>query len=1302
MGKYNIGRELLLRENTSHSKALGRIKPNSMVLEFGPAGGAMTEYLRDELNCQVYIVELDKDDFDKAIVFAKDGLCGNASDLEWLTKFSQVRFDYILFMDILEHLYDPDIVLKNAVSLLRDNGRILVSVPNIAHSSIIINLLQNKFEYKPEGLLDNTHIRFFTYYSLHKMLDSSGLTVTLEDATYMHPNNTEFSNDYMNLNGNTDILKSKKFEAVYQFVFESVKTEFFGENEVEVEKKIIHNPFLNALSYASVYFDTGDGFSEADKILIPFSPGKFSISANLTPNVKILRFDPVENALCAFKNLEIFSDTGYLKYENINGYKAGEYQFFLSKDPQFLITPNPGTTWIRIEGELVVCPDDFFCGFFSETKKLSTQLHQVSQEVVVLQGDKAHLQNQKNDLQSEKEKLLVDIALQKQKSQWEKDALENQIEQLNESKEEADEYLNGIISRLLTEKEQILQSKFWRMTKPARIIVEGIKRVVSRTPKEDNTLSEPEEVVYNVELCEYDDSTLRVEGWGFHTENEPMEFNICIAANGREYKTQTVYGLSRKDVYALYQDEYDGISEHIGFCSTFKIEYLFDFTVNLEYIVNNRSYVKEIKRVRLSFPSKIAFYLSKCKKHGIRKSFYQLRKLGLTQFFSSLGKPRFLPQSENVGEKVELCGWLNDNYATKPFAHNSKYSYSKKIDIILPVYNGFEYLDALFKSIPLTELDYNLYVVEDCSTDARVLPLLDSIALNDNRITILKNEKNLGFVKSVNKGLNYAKNHVVLINSDIELPQFWLERLMYPILFNEKVASSTPFTNAGTLNSFPVIGIDNPLFEGLTCNQTDEAFSFIKPMYATVPTGMGFCMGMNRDAINEIGILDEIFAKGYGEENDWCQRAINAGYSNVMVENLFVYHKHGGSFSSAEKDALIAENSKVLAGRYPNYNSDVSVFFAMDVLKPVREIVSMRLLTLKKSKKQFLVFDHNIGGGATDYLNKKIKNDIANGYSFITVRYDASLNIYLLQYQAKGYKFTFKFSKMKDLKSILSYFPCGEIIINELVTYPNLYDTLDFIAELKKDTGAKLQMLLHDYYAICPSVTLLDSNDRYCAVAETTKCEMCLRKSGLLDVCDNISEWRKSWAGFLSVCDEIIAFSNASLEIFETVYGENYSTKVIPHKVDYVQKLNKPRKSTNTINIGVLGAIGPHKGANIITKMLALIPQGYQDVRIIIIGYSGGNVPPSKYLLETGKYKHREISELTIKHDIDIFFISSVWPETFSYTTEEVIKMGMPVCCFNLGAPAERVAVYEKGLVIDKIDAKTALEQIKNYCSENK
>lgn len=133
--------------NTAQGKILSQIKLGSIVLECGCATGYMTKFMKEELNAEVYIIEYEQPAFDKAIQYAKDGICTDLMQDEWLKKFKDFRFDYIIFADVLEHLYNPSAVLKKAVTLLKDDGTVLVSLPNIAHNDILLNLYHDNWSY---------------------------------------------------------------------------------------------------------------------------------------------------------------------------------------------------------------------------------------------------------------------------------------------------------------------------------------------------------------------------------------------------------------------------------------------------------------------------------------------------------------------------------------------------------------------------------------------------------------------------------------------------------------------------------------------------------------------------------------------------------------------------------------------------------------------------------------------------------------------------------------------------------------------------------------------------------------------------------------------------------------------------------------------------------------------------------------------------------------------------------------------------------------------------------------------------
>jgi len=321
--------------NSSDIKILDHIKPCSVILEFGPAYGKFTKYMKNNLNCKVFIVEIDKEAFDSALQYAEDGICGNIYDYLWLKKFNNISFDYIIYADVLEHLFNPEEVLLKSISLLKDNGSVLLSVPNIAHSSIIINLINNKFEYNDIGLLDRNHIRFFTYSSLIKMLDNCSLVPIIEDGVVIHPKNTEFHNSYSDIAGNAEIIESNIYVNIYQFIFKCVKKSFYIKNNEDSNIIKLHESITPVC--CRIYFDKGKGIDKNDVNVYKFNENKFEIIVNLTPDIKSICFEPFMGRECIINNLKLITDMGVIKYTYTNGIEMDDIIIFGTLYPKIII-----------------------------------------------------------------------------------------------------------------------------------------------------------------------------------------------------------------------------------------------------------------------------------------------------------------------------------------------------------------------------------------------------------------------------------------------------------------------------------------------------------------------------------------------------------------------------------------------------------------------------------------------------------------------------------------------------------------------------------------------------------------------------------------------------------------------------------------------------------------------------------------------------------------------------------------------------------------------------------------------------
>jgi GT2 family glycosyltransferase len=648
----------------------------------------------------------------------------------------------------------------------------------------------------------------------------------------------------------------------------------------------------------------------------------------------------------------------------------------------------------------------------------------------------------------------------------------------------------------------------------------------------------------------------------------------------------------------------------------------------------------------------------------------------------------------------DSMAWINRTIHAYDKMQSVEIKLKGQIDIIIPVYNGYEYLEKLFDSITRTCLPYRVFVINDCSSDSRVKDFLLTVAANDTRVQIYDNKKNIGFVKSVNKGFSLAEHHVALLNTDIELPDMWLERLMFPIIADKTVASSTPFSNAATIFSFPDICIDNDMLAGFTLDDIDSEFKKMKPIYIEVPTGVGFCMGINIDALKDVGFFDDkSFGKGYGEENDWCQRAIVGGYRNVQVENLFVYHKHGGSFTSELKKRLIADHMRILSERYPRYNSDVGDFIHADPAEMYREWVKYKLIT-RNVEHVSLYFAHDLGGGAELYMRERIDHCAYDRHISIVIVCNSTTGIFRCEIVNGLLKSTFNFRTIDGFTMLIDRI--DQIIINELVGYLDVRHTLQGIVSLSEKYSAPIEYLLHDYYCICPSVTLIDKDGRYCDLPSADICKKCAKqnRSFAIDFKD-MKEWRDLWKSFFASCEKVVSFSEAATALFDHIYGGITNVDIVPHKSKSLRSIREQHSYVkDKITIGTIGAIGSHKGSRILTKMAEIAKINEDNVNFVIIGISSENLYLDN-IIATGSYDVCDVPELVIKYDIDVLFIASIWPETFSYTTKESISLGLPVASFNIGAQAQHVRNYDRGILIDRISPVEAYSTIISYCRKN-
>lgn len=309
MEKYNV--ELDMNNENSLSIMIGMIEKRSEILEVGCANGRMTKYMSEDLECIVDIIEIDGDAGNHAKQYSRISSIGvEEGDIEktfWEKNLQGNQYDYIIFADVLEHLRDPKKVMIRIKRFLKDSGSVILSVPNLAHNAVILNLINNDFEYRELGLLDNTHIHFFTYNSLVNMIRNSGYIHEVETATYCGAEATELGADYRNIPLDLrKFIRNRKFGNVYQYIFKIAKAKKNSGQIFCIDKNF---DMISSYLFKCYYLLDGmSTYSEDYCKMFYFIPGvnHFIVEIKGKRDITGIRIDPME-CNCIISNFHIYN-----------------------------------------------------------------------------------------------------------------------------------------------------------------------------------------------------------------------------------------------------------------------------------------------------------------------------------------------------------------------------------------------------------------------------------------------------------------------------------------------------------------------------------------------------------------------------------------------------------------------------------------------------------------------------------------------------------------------------------------------------------------------------------------------------------------------------------------------------------------------------------------------------------------------------------------------------------------------------------------------------------------------------------
>lgn len=614
--------------------------------------------------------------------------------------------------------------------------------------------------------------------------------------------------------------------------------------------------------------------------------------------------------------------------------------------------------------------------------------------------------------------------------------------------------------------------------------------------------------------------------------------------------------------------------------------------------------------------------------------------------------------------------------------------------LIMPVYGGVEETKAsilsVLRNLPAAT---RLLVVNDCAPAPTLVHWLSQLA-DQGRIELYHHTQNLGFCAAVNTGLQAAKDcDVVLLNSDILMSKTALQTMRELAYTHPAIGTITPLSNAATICSYPDMHHPNPMPDLAQTDNLDQLARQTNQLaFVEIPTGVGFCLYIRHDCLHKTGLLrGEIFAQGYGEENDFCLRARHLGYLNVLAVGAYVAHRGNVSFKGAAL-ALGRRNSARLERLFPGYAALVRAHYAQDPAASYRKALDTARLCQQAGKcPAVLLISHALSGGVSKQLETAVS-----------------------AYRAKGMLPLVLTPKRPDSKPPKYPWPAW-LNVGDDQTYPNLVFTLPadlpallallnslrvckierhhmlghhpMVRELAALLGVPQVLIAHDYASFCPRVTLLhraqpESPLRYCGEPDIDGCVSCYRQSkdGVFESLPINKLLARSRAEFAASTEVVVPSQDMARRL--TRHFPGLHPIVSPWEDDSrLFKLRPPRQGAR--RIGVIGGIGPAKGYDVVLACALDAKARKLPLEFVIIGTTTDDEPfLQEDIMVTGAYKADELPALVQIHAVDLAFLPSICPETWGFVLSEAWQCGLYTVVFDLGAQAERVRATNRGSLL--------------------
>ncbi|HEY5752669.1 MAG TPA: methyltransferase domain-containing protein [Chthoniobacterales bacterium] len=659
---------------------------------------------------------------------------------------------------------------------------------------------------------------------------------------------------------------------------------------------------------------------------------------------------------------------------------------------------------------------------------------------------------------------------------------------------------------------------------------------------------------------------------------------------------------------------------------------------------------------------------------------------------------------------------------------------ASEIAVIIPVYNNVEEVQLCLASVlRYTSLKHKIIVIDDCSTDVRIWPMLQRLAAEYPQVEIHRNSVNRGYLATVNRGLTLCNGDVVVTHSNVYVTQKWLHKLAHAAAKFPLAATISPLVNGQGPFGIPLRPTEGggPPPTGIA-DIADVVERLSHKIFPEVPTANPECMYIRRDALEKSG--------GLNEDGDFPTRAKQAGFIHVLEDTTFVFQKRHGTHHKERRLPMSSggRNSGLLH-RQSAIPDEISRFLSNDPLAKMRRDVCRELnqrsenlqrsyrKEMRRRRKNAILYVVQEGTGGSVFTAEDLVRKVSDTHACYLLRTSfQQWSFYRCTHGEFHLLRRFQFDRpwlidnefdeqrSQAFADLLGDFHFAIAHIRHLLgTAPEIISKL-------KESGVAVVFSFHDFYTVCPNIQLIDNHRQFCAGrcsrdSQTNSNgnangsnEYRLHENGNGQTCADckvpgiwplvtlaqplkhhyVHDWRTRVRHALEQCDGFVTTSKFSTHIlmqhFEFLRRKD--VRIIEHGRDLsaFRPAGVP-PTDQTVRVAYFGALQTFKGAELLAEIMRLDRAGKKRFEFHILGsIARSTVDPRRLgAIYHGRYKREQLADLIEQIKPSFAIIPSIWPETFCHTLTEAWAMGLPVFASNLGALKERIQAEGGGWLID-------------------